>query len=53
MAMTIYPMHITYSFYAYKLIVIHINKDKECEIIAFGKPFAGIDFTQVVNRHQV
>ena len=35
------------------LIMIHINKDKEPEINAFGETFARIEFTQVVNRLQV
>ena len=44
---------VTYSFYVYKVTVIHINKDKELKINDFGKTFAWIKFTQVVNRLQV
>ena len=34
-------------------VLIHINKDKEPEINAFGETFAQIEFTQVVKRLQV
>ena len=34
-------------------VLIHINKDKEPKINAFGETIARIEFTQVVNRLQV